>query len=221
MENNQPIDILDSVVSETLTEISTEILEAGIDQLIENELLKDIPILGIGYKTYNLAKKITEHFLIKKILKFLFHLKDISQDKREKFIKELEKKKQSKTVSEKLLIALNRLDDLNKADIIGKLFKALIENDITQEEFFRLSSYVDHAYIDDLIGLKQNEQPYGVPYSIKENLAQVGFFTRIIKDNRAQEEYIQKMTDSSRHKIAPTFEYKINKFGELLLKFGL
>ena len=72
MSKENSIDIFDSVVSEKIVEISSEILEAGIDQLIENDFLKDIPILGSGIKAYDLAKKVTEHFLSKKYYDFFF-----------------------------------------------------------------------------------------------------------------------------------------------------
>jgi hypothetical protein len=127
MENSQSLNIFDSVVSERLIEINSEILEAGIDQVIDNEFLKDIPILGIAFKTYSLAKKISENFFVKKILRFLFHLKEIPKMERVKFVAELETIKQSKKVSEKILTVLNRLDDVNKASILGKLFKAYVK----------------------------------------------------------------------------------------------
>jgi hypothetical protein len=221
MSKGHSIDIFDSVVSEKIMEISSEILEAGIDQLIENDFLKDIPILGSGFKAYGLARKITEHFFAKKVLRFLFHLKDIPKDEREKFVKELGSSTQSKKVSEKILVTLNRLDEVSKASIVGKLFKAYIKKNINQVDFFRLSSIVDKIYIDDLIALKSKEHPEWVEIDIKENLAQAGLYTREIKDNRDQEEYLREQLGSPRHKVPPTFEYEPNRLCRLLIKFGL
>jgi hypothetical protein len=197
------------------------VLDAGIDQLIDYEFLKDIPILGIAYKTFTLANKITEHFFIKKILLFLFQLKDIPKPVSKKFVEELQKGKESKKVGEKLLVVLNRLDDINKAGIVGKLYKAIIENYITKSDFFRLTSFVNRCFIDDLRLLKGTERPETLSIEIKENLAQVGLFVRKIKDNREQEEYVNSIIGSTSHKISPSFDYEINKYGKLLVKFGL
>jgi hypothetical protein len=221
MDNFQSIDIFDSVISDTITEISIDILEAEIDQLINDEFLKEIPILGTAYKTYSLANKISERFFIKKILKFLFRLNGIPRSERERFVEQLQKENQSKKVGEKLLIVLNRLDDTSKADIIGKLYKATIQNNISQSDFFRLASFIDKCFADDLQLLRETERSESLPFEIKENFAQAGLFVRKIKDNRDQEEYFRSQFGSSRHRVPPSFEYEINKYGELLVKYGL
>ncbi len=220
MSIHYKIDIFDSVISENLTEISTDFLEAGLDQLIENDFLKDIPIIGTAFKSYSLAKNITENFFAKKLLRFLFHLKDIPKVEREKFVTELETAKESKKVSEKLLNILNRLDDLNKASTLGKLFKFYLKGDINQSDFFRLSSFVDRIYIEDLIVLFNSDDPDLLSNGIKEVLAQVGLFNRQIKDNREFEQRERIELGKPNYTIPATFEYTFNKFGELLIKYG-
>ena len=125
------IDIFKSVKSSAINELTPELLETGLDLLIESEALKDIPVFGIGFKGYSIYKKITEAFFTKKLLKFLFELKDIPQIEREKFISELESQNETDKAGEKLLITLNRLNDVDKATIIGKLLKKTILGKLT------------------------------------------------------------------------------------------
>lgn len=221
MENLQQININDSVISENINEISSDILEVGLDEFMNSGLLKDIPFVGLLNKIYSLVKNISDWFLLKKVLKFLYQLKDIPIAERIDFVKELEKEKQSKKIGEKLLVYINRLDDINKAEIIGKLYKALIQKKISLSDFFRLTSYVDKSFIDDLINLQKSaELPNRVSIETKENLSQIGLFSRKIKDNRDIEEYRKNKYDSST-KIAPSFDYEINRYGKLLLEYGL
>lgn len=218
MKMNQ-IDVFKSVKSNAINELAPELLETALDSLIESEALKDIPIFGIAFKSYSLYKKITESFFTKKILKFLIELKDIPQTKREEFITELESKNETKQAGEKLLIILNRLDDDNKATIIGKLFKNTILGKVTFDNFKRLTYIIDNTYLDDLELLKDNEYLQNINVDIKSNLYKVGLLNQSIKDSRKHEEYKSKLT--GRKEIIPSsFEYSLNSYGRILIENG-
>ncbi|NCT19427.1 MAG: hypothetical protein COS42_01580 [Flavobacteriales bacterium CG03_land_8_20_14_0_80_35_15] len=213
------IDVFKSVKSEALNELTPEILETGFDLLIESEVLKEIPVFGIGFKSFSLYNKITESFFTKKLLRFLFELKDIPQSKREEFITELESKNETKKAGEKLLITLNRLNDDDKASIIGKLLKKTILGNITFNDFKRLTHIIDNTYLEDLELLKDNEYLRNINDDIKTNLHQIGLLNRSIKDNREHEEY--KFKKTGRREIIPaTFEYKLNSYGRILIENG-
>ncbi|WP_445736970.1 hypothetical protein [Mariniflexile sp.] len=213
------IDIFKSVKSDALNELTPEILETGFDLLIESEALKDIPVFGIGFKTYSIYKKITESFFTKKLLKFLYELKDIPLSKREGFIAELESKNETEKAGEKLLVTLNRLNEVDKATIIGKLLKKAILGKITFDNFKRLTHIIDNTYLEDLESLKNNEYLRNINDDIKSNLHQVGLLNQSIKDNRKHEEYKFKQT-GSREIIPATFEYKLNSYGRILIENG-
>jgi len=213
------IDVFKSVKSEALNELTPEILETGFDLLIESEVLKEIPVFGIGFKSFSLYNKITESFFTKKLLRFLFELKDIPQSKREEFITELESKNETKKAGEKLLITLNRLNDDDKASIIGKLLKKTILGNITFNDFKRLTHIIDNTYLEDLELLKDNEYLRNINDDIKTNLHQIGLLNQSIKDNREHEEY--KFKKTGRREIIPaTFEYKLNSYGRILIENG-
>ena len=213
------IDIFKSVKSSAINELTPELLETGLDFLIESEALKDIPIFGIGFKSYSIYKKITESFFTKKLLKFLFELKDIPQAKKEEFIATLESKNETEKAGEKLLVTLNRLNDVDKATIVGKLLKKTILGKMTFDNFKRLTYMIDNTYLEDLELLKDNEYLKNINDDIKSNLYQVGLLNQSIKDNREHEEYIFKNT-GERKIIPATFEYKLNTYGRILIENG-
>lgn len=218
--SNSSLNIFDSIVSNQLTEISSDILEAEIDQLISNEFLKDIPIIGLGIKSFRLAQSISESFFMKKILRFLFQLKDIPQEKRERFANELGDRKKCNKAGETVLIILNKLDDINKATIIGKLLGSAIERKITYSDFMRLSYIVDRIFIEDLFDLKNNKSLYNIDSAIKTNLYQAGLLIQTIQDHRDWEKSVSEAVGAN-IKHPPSFEYKINEFGKLLIQHGL
>jgi len=221
---NKDLDIFDSVKSEIIKDLTPEILETTFDLITKSELIKEIPIFGIGFKTYSIYQNITESFFVKKILKFLYELKDISYDKREEFIKNLETKKETAKAGEKLLIILNRLNDIEKAKIIGKLFNNTILEKISFEDFDRLTHIIDNAYINDLKSLKNNPHLSYLDNSVKSNLYILGLLNQSIpnlekKQKSLKRVYIKSSTDSLPLPNVK-LEYKPNKYCDLLIKYG-
>lgn len=217
MEEDSKLNILDSVISENLADISADILEASIDQIIDNEFLKDIPIIGIGMKAFGLSQKVREGIFTKKVLKFLFHLKDIPKNKREEFVKKLEDKKENKRAGETILSILERLDDVNKASIIGRLMRATILNHIGYHDFLRLSNIVDKVFFYDLIELKTKTK---FTFEVQDSLYKAGLLSQIFKDNNQWQEYEKKYWGSAKTSSS-TLEYKLNNFALALIEFGL
>ncbi|MCK0157115.1 hypothetical protein MWU65_08000 [Cellulophaga sp. F20128] len=217
-EKNQ-IDIFKSVKSEALTELTPELLETGLDLITESDLLKDIPVFGIGFKGYSLYKKITESFFTKKLLKFLIELNEIPLSDRENFINELESKNETNKAGEKLLITLNRLNDDEKATIIGKLLKKTIIGKLEYKDFNRLTHIIDNAYIEDLKLLENNYHLAYISDDVKSNLHQIGLIKQSISDVKRQRQS-QIRVGGNGDDVQPKLIYKINDIGSKLIEFG-
>ena len=218
MGNNQ-IDIFKSVKSEAITELTSDILETGLNLITDSGLLKEIPVFGIGFKSYNLYQKTTEYFFIKKILKFLFELKEIPLSDRIKFINELETKDATSKAGEKLLITLNRLNDDEKSTFIGKLFKRTIIGELEYQDFNRLTHIIDNAYIEDLKLLKNNYHLGSIKDDVKSNLHQIGLIKQSISDVKRQKERQIRVIGNG-DDIQPNLVYEINDIGRKFVKFG-
>lgn len=216
---NDKIDIFESVKSDAIKELSPEILETSIDYLTDSEVLKEIPIVGIAFKSIYLYQKVTESFFIKKLLKFLFELKDIPLLERERFVTEIEINKATNKAGEKLLITLNRLNDIDKAEIIGRLFKQTILGKINFQDFNRLTHIIDNAYIDDLKMLKNNIHLGYINNDVKSSLYQVGLLNQNISDVESQKRFLQRVGSS--RDVQPKFEYKVNQYSKILIEYGL
>lgn len=213
------MNILNAVKSKEITDITKDLTEVAIDQMLENGILKDLPIVGTLYNIYSLSQNVSNAFFTKKILKFLFELNDIPESERLEFIRKMESEKETQNVGEKILIILNKIDDVDKATILGKIFKITIEEEIEVTTFTRLSHMIDKVYLQDLKELKNNFIE-NLDSDTKHNLSQVGILNQSIKDNREHEEYVFRNT-GKREFYPPKFEYKISDYGEVLIKHGL
>ena len=215
MQNNY---IFEAVKSSHLKEITKDLTETTMDQFFRDGFIKDIPIIGSIINIYNLSQNISNMFLTKKILKFLFELKNIPESKRKNFIQEIDSDKKSQNIGEKIIIILNKIDDADKATILGKLFKSTIEDQIEVSTFTRISYMIDKVYLEDLIELKYKTIDK-LSLDIKYNLSQVVILHQSIKDNREHEDYVYRNTGNREYR-APRFEYSISDYGDNILKYG-
>lgn len=218
-KNRNQIDIFKSVKSEAITELSPELLETALDLLTESDVLKDIPVFGIGFKTYSLYQNITESFFTKKLLKFLIELKDIPLNDRVKFIYELESKAETAKAGEKMLITLNRLNDDEKATFIGRLFKYTILEKLDYKDFARLVHIIDNAYLEDLKLLENNRHLSYINSDVKSNLHQLGLLNQSISDIEKQRKFRIKVTGSPDGAEAKLI-FEINDIGLKFINFG-
>lgn len=213
------MNILNAIKSKEITEITKDLTEVAIDQMLQDGIFKDLPFIGTLYNIYNLSQNISNAFFTKKILKFYLEVNDIPEKKRTEFIEKIESEEETQKVGEKILIIINRFDDLDKATILGKLFKLTITGEIEMSTFTRLSHIIDKVYLQDLKELKNNYVE-NLDLDTKHNLSQVGILNQSIKDNREHEEYAFKNT-GRREFYPPKFEYKISDYGEILKKHTL
>jgi hypothetical protein len=102
---------------------------------------------------YSLSQKLSWIFE-KKILRFLIELEKVLLEKRVGFVSKLNAdSKHAREVGEKLLILIERIDDLDKPALLARVFAAYLEQEIDYELFIRLASVIDRALVSDIMRL--------------------------------------------------------------------
>ena len=108
--------------------------------------------------------------LLFKIPKFLHPLKTIPQEKKIEMISKVDNSEIYKQkVGEKLLEILNRIESDLKPTIVGNLFKAFLEEEISYETFLRFSFIVEKSFTQDFLIIKEHDDE-GNLYSEEANL---------------------------------------------------
>lgn len=109
------------------------------ESILDNQALKDIPIINVILGIRKLGISVRDHLFIKNLLKFLNGFKDIPKHKREKFLnKYFNDPFDKKYFSEKMITTIESIDFSEKIDFIVLLIKKRIDNEISSEEFFDL-----------------------------------------------------------------------------------
>lgn len=138
-------------------DILEDYMEVGIDALINNDVIKEIPIVKTIAAVLKVGKNIYDRNLLKQTLTFIneFNKNDISQEELDKYREQIEKdNKKCEEELGRVLLLLNKFIDKEKSIILAKLYKAYIKKIITWDEFCEYSEITNRIFIQDLKILK-------------------------------------------------------------------
>ena len=146
--------LADTVAEVGLIGLSSEILEFSIDQVLEEGLIKDIPVVGWISKGLVLQRSISDRILYNKILRFIFALESIDSGSKDSFRAKIKNDvKYKRKVGEHLLLILDRIDDLTKPEMIAKCFDHHLTGDLEFSHFIDLVQVIERSTIGDLEAL--------------------------------------------------------------------
>ena len=130
-------------------DLAIDYSEIYIDDLIQNETLKEIPIIKTVVGVIKTGISINKFFFAKKLLSFIreFNSGQIDAEKKEKFQNKIKDDSQfRKKTTEQIMICLDRFNDVKKALILANLFKAYIEEKISYENFIFISISMERLH---------------------------------------------------------------------------
>jgi hypothetical protein len=135
-----------------------------LDDLVEEvlgepfvDIISEIPVIGTGIKFIRAGFEINNLLFMKKLTKFVKNLKDISPEEVKKWSRKLEDEKEfRKKIGENLLLLINRIDDMGeKPEMVGKIFRAYIREQIDYSTFNILCRAVDRINLNNIQALEE------------------------------------------------------------------
>lgn len=143
--------IIDTLKSNEFQELISDISETTVDALLEDGIIKELPIFGLLFKGKNLITTIQDRLLSKKLLKFLSQLSETTLEERHQQINKIDNDNKYKIkIGEKILYIIDKCEDFEKAEIAGILFKEFIQNNINYEDFLRFTNSINSLSTIDL-----------------------------------------------------------------------
>lgn len=134
------------------TDITVDNYEKILDELIENPILKEVPVIKNIIAIFKTGKNFREYFFLKKIESFLFELNNMPQEKIEHFKDNI---KNDTNLGLKIIQFLERFDEVEKASLIGKLFILFLNKKIESAFYIRLCHLIDKCFYNDIEYLKK------------------------------------------------------------------
>ena len=142
MGENNLTDSIEKEIFNTTSELTQDYAELALDTLTNESLLSEIPIVKSLVSFYKISSSIVDRHNVKKVLIFLeeFHSNSIGENKLKRFKEKFnENTKHRNHVLETILLLNEKFIDTEKSKILANLFSAHIEENLTWEEFFKLS----------------------------------------------------------------------------------
>jgi hypothetical protein len=128
-------------------------IELGIDSVLEEGLLKEVPIVKTLFSTFKFAKNIYDRNLLKNLVIFIKELNSgsLDSDKKDKYKEKLDSnQKFAEKELGRVLIILNNYIDNEKTVFLARLFRAYIIQQINWEEFCEYSEVINRLFIQDV-----------------------------------------------------------------------
>jgi len=141
----------DTIKSSELKNIGYDLSEVALDSIMSEGLLKDLPIVGTLLNLGKTAISIRDYLFQKKIIGFLTALDDVSVADKEDVINKINNSKEFQVkIGEKLLYIIDKSQDHEKAKVIGRLFKAVVQGEITYKTFLIACSVIESITYEQL-----------------------------------------------------------------------
>ena len=167
-----------SVFNDIFTDSIVDIAEVGIDSILKDGLLKNLPIINILLGTTRTVKNIYERNMLKNTALFLNELnaQKIDTSKLQAFKERITDESVKEQELGRVLILLNQYVDNIKSVILGKLFFKYVNQEYDWDKFCELSDILNRLFLNDLFWLSditnsENEiatyHIYKIPYNIK------------------------------------------------------
>lgn len=143
--------LISSIASSDIKDLATDISEVGLDQLLDDGVLREIPIIKALVGARKTVVAIRDLILMKKIVVFLTELRNIPKEQREDWARRInEDEKYQRRVGESLVMILDRFEHTDKSKLLAQVFNGYVREEIDFGQFQRMASAIDRAYLDDL-----------------------------------------------------------------------
>lgn len=213
-------DMAEKGVMDSLGAIGIEFGEIVIDSFMKDGLLRDIPIIGTAFSVAKLITGVSDIILLKNITVFMRELDFKSDDERDEFKKKYLNLNDFKRIGEKIILFLNAADDEKKIRWLTKALRILVDNEINEEDFLRLTMIIKNSfpdYVEELRHFKTNKEIASDKGIVKdyvlEHLHSVGFLSsksEVIEMNKKLEDGVVEFKQN--------MVFYTTEFGKMMLK---
>lgn len=150
--NHLSIAFGDSLKEEAVACIS-DLAEVGLDAIMDDGILRDIPILSTAVAIYKMGDSIKERHTIKKLLAFLNEMNNgiINEKKRAEYRQKFQSNEKFRNQEiEYLLILIDRYISNDKPQLLAKFYLAYLDELINWFEFTVFAETIERFLPDDI-----------------------------------------------------------------------
>lgn len=189
----------DFLKKDDLSNLAVNFGEVGIDAILENGILKDIPILSSILGGINAIGSVRDALFAKKLVSFLSELSDIPVEQRQNMIDLIDNSNDFKVkVGEKLIYIIEKAEDHYTSKIVAIFFAEFLTEKITYDQFLKVSRIINDMFIGDFLDFaSESSDPIDFDSEntfINTGLVDVYFEPVLVEDNDDYKSYGKYVT---------------------------
>lgn len=224
-ERNLTIAFEDSLAEPVAGSIETY-AEIGLDSIMDDGLLKEIPFISTAVAIYRIGSSIRERHHVLKLIAFLNEINNstIDGEQREKYKKAFKENERFREKElEYILVIIDRYITLDKPRMLAKLYLAYLDEGIVWEELTMYAEVIDRFLLLDSQMLVSEAEKFIVHRNIGDEtilrLVALGLMTEITNSSPYEQRdngNIDVTWDSLIKAVSNDKIYKRTEFGNKL-----
>lgn len=169
--------------------------EVFIDSLIENEIIKEIPILGSSLKIIRGIQGLRDRAYLNKIKLFLEKIGEINGEQKKVIINDSKKNEKSRTkFGDAIFTTIEQSDSTVKVEYLAIAFEAYVNEEINESDLRLICHVINNTFSDELIDIIENEKPIGdLKNVVSSGLAETKY-REMTFDGNSEPDYILSKT---------------------------
>ena len=222
MENNNFVKLtMDSLVNNSI-DVGIDFLEMSLDSILEDSILKEIPIVKTVYAISKTGFAIREKHMLKKTIIFLQQLNSngVGNETYENYKQRLrENDEHLYNELEHVIIYIDRIVDERKMLILANLYYNYISGKFLWDQFLEMVNIVDNLFLSDLDELNNIYQKQTIfEYEVHNTIS----LNRLLTQNLISKiESCVREPDGSVSMYYTDGDYCISSLGTNLIRYGI
>lgn len=153
MDKENLVASLEDSLTENLFDTVADLTEVGLDAVMDDGVLKEIPLLSTVAGIYKIGHTIKERHTIKQLALFVTELNKgcVDKNKRNRILEKLNgNQQQSKQEIEYILVVLDSYLEYEKPKMLAKLYMAYLEQRIDWTQFSMYAALLKTLLLQDI-----------------------------------------------------------------------
>lgn len=182
-------------MNENFQDLLADNSEAVLDLLMNNEVIKEIPILGSSLKIIRGIQSLRDRAYLNKIKIFLEKIGEINDAQKKILITDSKQNEKSRTkFGDAIFTTIEQSDSTVKVEYIAIGFEAYLNGEINESDLRLICHVLNNTFSDELIDIIENEKPIGdLKNVVSSGLAETKY-TELTFDGNSEPDYILSLT---------------------------
>ena len=214
MDKENLVVSLEDSLTENLFDTVAYLTEVGLDAVMDDRVLKEIPLLSTVAGIYKIGHTIKERHTIKQSALFVTELNNgcVDKNKKNRILEKLNgNQQQSKQEIEYILVVLDSYLEYEKPKMLAKLYMAYLEQRIGWTEFLMYAAILRTLLPQDVRILQSHDFNAGALICMQMDSAS---WLRLLSAGFVYEQGVMRFNDDISKNHDLDVPYSITKFGQ-------